>query len=85
MRPMISRQEFLRGAVGALAAGAMFGTGRAGADPASGWTGLSSSIGGKVLLPPGRWHLLLNGASAGYVLQKFPAAKLVDKQPLRVF
>ena len=48
---MISRQEFLRGAVGALAAGAMFGTGRAGADPASGWTGLSSSIGGKVLLP----------------------------------
>ena len=51
MRPMISRQEFLRGAVGALAAGAMFGTGRAGADPASGWTGLSSSIGGKVLLP----------------------------------
>jgi FAD/FMN-containing dehydrogenase len=48
---MISRQEFLRGAVGALAAGAMFGTGRAGADPTSGWTGLSSSIGGKVLLP----------------------------------
>jgi beta-lactamase regulating signal transducer with metallopeptidase domain len=38
----------------------------------------------KVLVPPGRWHLLFNGASADYVFQKFPAAKLVDKQPLRV-
>ncbi len=50
---MISRQEFLRGAVGALAAGAVFGTVRAGADPGSGWAGLASSIGGKVLLPAG--------------------------------
>jgi len=48
---MITRKEFLRGAAGALAAGAMFGSVRAGADPAGGWTGLSSSIGGKVLLP----------------------------------
>jgi FAD/FMN-containing dehydrogenase len=48
---MISRQSFLRGAVGALASSAVFGTVRAGADPGSGWTGLASSIGGRVLLP----------------------------------
>lgn len=53
----ISRQTFLRGAAGALAAGAVLGTGRiaagrAGAAPAaSGWDGLSSALGGKVLLP----------------------------------
>lgn len=47
----ISRQAFLRGTVGALAAGAVFGSSRTGADPApSGWDGLSSSINGKVLL-----------------------------------
>lgn len=48
---MMSRQTFLRGAVGALATSAVFGTARAGADPGSGWTGLASSIGGRVLLP----------------------------------
>ena len=49
----ISRQTFLRGAVGVLATGAVFGTTRAAADPgaASGWGGLASSIGGSVLLP----------------------------------
>ncbi|WP_343710236.1 FAD-binding oxidoreductase [Mycobacterium sp.] len=47
----ISRQTFLRGAVGALAAGAVFGSVRAGADPVSGWTGLSAAIGGQVLTP----------------------------------
>jgi FAD/FMN-containing dehydrogenase len=48
----ISRQTFLRGAVGALAAGAVLGSPRAAADPrATGWEGLSSAIGGKVLLP----------------------------------
>lgn len=47
----ISRQKFLRGAAGALAAGALFGAARAGADPAGGWASLSSAIGGKVLLP----------------------------------
>jgi FAD/FMN-containing dehydrogenase len=48
----ISRQTFLRGAVGALATGAVFGTTRATADPAgSGWGGLAASIGGSVLLP----------------------------------
>ncbi|MGH3557271.1 MAG: FAD-binding protein [Mycobacterium sp.] len=52
-----SRQTFLRGAAGALAAGAVFGSGRvgsvrAGAAPnASGWDGLSTALGGKVLLP----------------------------------
>ncbi|ARG55893.1 FAD-binding protein [Mycobacterium kansasii] len=51
MRPMISRQAFLRGAVGALATSAVFGHVRAAADPSSGWTGLASSIGGRVLLP----------------------------------
>lgn len=56
MRPMITRQEFLRGAAGALAAGTIFGTVRAGADPGNGWTGLASDIGGQVLLP-------VNGAS----------------------
>jgi FAD/FMN-containing dehydrogenase len=48
----ISRQTFLRGAVGALAAGAILGSGRATADPAAtGWEGLSKTIGGPVLLP----------------------------------
>jgi FAD/FMN-containing dehydrogenase len=49
-----SRQKFLRGAAGALAAGAVFGSTRATAAPnASGWEGLSSALGGKVLLPDG--------------------------------
>ena len=48
----ISRQAFLRGAAGALAAGAVFGPGRATAAPnPSGWDGLSTAIGGKVVLP----------------------------------
>ncbi|WP_415822741.1 FAD-binding oxidoreductase, partial [Mycobacterium senriense] len=47
---VISRQAFLRGAV-TLATGAVFGTGSAAADPAAGWSGLASSIGGNVLLP----------------------------------
>jgi FAD binding domain len=55
----ISRQTFLRGAVGALAAGAILGpgrtgTGRAVADPiASGWGPLASAIGGQVIQPDG--------------------------------
>ncbi len=50
---------FLRGAVGALAAGAVFGSGRvgsgrAGADPiASGWEPLAAAIGGQVIQPDG--------------------------------
>lgn len=48
----ISRQAFLRGAVGALAAGTVFGSGRASADPnTSGWGGLSTAISGQVILP----------------------------------
>ena len=47
----ISRQTFLRGAVGALATGAVFGITRASADPGSGWGPLASAIGGSVLLP----------------------------------
>ncbi|MGO8850988.1 FAD-binding protein [Mycobacterium sp.] len=48
----ISRQAFLRGAAGALAAGAVFGPARATAVPnASGWGGLSTAIGGHVILP----------------------------------
>jgi len=47
----ISRQTFLRGAVGMLATGAVFGAARAAADPAGGWGGLASSIGGSVALP----------------------------------
>ena len=48
----ISRQTFLRGAAGALAAGTVFGSIRAAADPiATGWEGLSAAIGGQVLLP----------------------------------
>ncbi|MGV0047985.1 FAD-binding protein [Mycobacterium colombiense] len=47
-----SRQTFLRGAVGALATGAVLGAPRVAADPrATGWEGLSSALGGKVLLP----------------------------------
>jgi len=47
----ISRQTFLRGAAGVLASGAVFGMARASADPGSGWGGLASAIGGRVLLP----------------------------------
>ena len=48
----ISRQTFLRGAAGALAAGAVFGSARATAAPnPTGWEGLSTAIGGQVLLP----------------------------------
>ncbi len=47
----ISRQTFLRGTVGMLATGAVFGTARAAADPVGGWGGLASSIGGTVLVP----------------------------------
>lgn len=48
----ISRQTFLRGAAGALAAGTVFGSARAIADPVpSGWDGLSTSIGGQLILP----------------------------------
>ena len=50
MQGEISRQTFLRGTVGALAAGAFTGSGRAFAEPvASGWDGLS--IGGQVIRP----------------------------------
>jgi len=48
----ISRQTFLRGAAGALAAGAFVGSGRASGEPvASGWDGLSRSISGQVIQP----------------------------------
>ncbi|OMC55559.1 oxidoreductase [Mycobacterium sp. IS-836] len=53
----ISRQAFLRGAAGALAAGAVLGSGRIGwvrataAPNATGWDGLSNALGGEVLLP----------------------------------
>jgi FAD/FMN-containing dehydrogenase len=53
----ISRQAFLRGAAGALAASAVFGSGRVGsvrataAPNTSGWDGLSAALGGKVSLP----------------------------------
>jgi FAD/FMN-containing dehydrogenase len=53
----ISRQTFLRGAAGALAIGAVFGSGRVGsvrataAPNATGWDGLSTALGGKVLTP----------------------------------
>jgi FAD binding domain/Berberine and berberine like len=50
----IPRQTFLRGAAGALAAGAVFGSVRTTADPnTSGWDGLSAAIGGQVLRPDG--------------------------------
>jgi FAD/FMN-containing dehydrogenase len=48
----ISRKVFLRGAVGALAAGTVFGSVRATAAPnTSGWEGLSAAIGGQVIRP----------------------------------
>jgi FAD/FMN-containing dehydrogenase len=50
----ISRQTFLRGAAGALAAGAFFGSARAGGEPVgSGWEALSGAIGGQVIQPNG--------------------------------
>ncbi|MDV3127409.1 FAD-dependent oxidoreductase [Mycobacterium sp. 21AC1] len=49
----VSRQTFLRGAVGALAAGTVFGSSAARAEPprTSGWGDLSSAINGRVILP----------------------------------
>ncbi len=48
----ISRQTFLRGAAGALAAGTILGSVRAIAEPlATGWEGLSAAIGGHLILP----------------------------------
>ncbi|VBA59264.1 FAD-binding oxidoreductase [Mycobacterium attenuatum] len=48
----ISRQAFLRGAVGALAAGVALGPVRAAADPSpSGLDGLSTAVGGRVIRP----------------------------------
>ena len=48
----ISRQAFLRSALGALATGAVLGAPRVAADPKpTGWEGLSTALGGKVLLP----------------------------------
>jgi FAD/FMN-containing dehydrogenase len=47
-----SRQTFLRGAAGAFAAGAVFGSVRVTADPnTSSWSGLSAAIGGHLLTP----------------------------------
>lgn len=47
----MSRQTFLRGAVGAPATSAVFPTILARATPGDGWASLASSIGGQVLLP----------------------------------
>jgi FAD/FMN-containing dehydrogenase len=48
----ISRQTFLKGAVGALAAGTILGQARAVAEPlATGWDGLSNAVGGRLILP----------------------------------
>jgi FAD/FMN-containing dehydrogenase len=48
----ISRQTFLRGAAGALAAGTILGPARAAAEPlATGWEGLSAAVGGHLILP----------------------------------
>lgn len=50
----ISRQTFLRAAAGALAAGTVFGSVRAAAEPnTSGWGALSTAIDGSVLTPGG--------------------------------
>ncbi|OBI74245.1 oxidoreductase [Mycobacterium asiaticum] len=51
MRFMISRQAFLRGAVGAVATSALFPAALVRAEPTGAWSSLASSIGGKVLLP----------------------------------
>jgi FAD/FMN-containing dehydrogenase len=82
----ISRQTFLRGAVGALAAGAVFGSVRATAAPnSSGWGGLSGAIGGQVITPD-------NGAQFATAKQVFntnyndstPAAIVTPTSPADV-
>jgi FAD/FMN-containing dehydrogenase len=82
----ISRQTFLRGAVGALAAGAVFGSVRATAAPnSSGWSGLSGAIGGQVITPD-------NGAQFATAKQVFntnyndstPAAIVTPTSPADV-
>jgi FAD/FMN-containing dehydrogenase len=61
----ISRQAFLRAAAGALAAGTVFGSVRATADPnTSGWEGLSTAISGQVIRPD-------NGGQFGSAKQVF--------------
>ncbi|BDB40760.1 oxidoreductase [Mycobacterium kiyosense] len=81
---MISRQAFLRGAAGALATSALFGTTKVRAEPAGGWSTLASSISGKVLLPSDAnfatgkqvFNSLYNGSS--------PAAVVVVTSPADV-
>ena len=82
----ISRQAFLRGAAGALAAGTVLGPARATAAPnTSGWEGLSTAIGGQVILPD-------NGGQFGAAKQVFntnfndstPAAIVAPKSPADV-
>lgn len=79
---MISRQAFLRGAVGALASSALFPAVRAWAEPTGAWSSLASAISGKVLLPSDAgfaggkqiFNSLYNGSSpAAVVLVTSPA------------
>lgn len=79
----VSRQAFLRGAIGALAAGAMFGTPRSAADPAGSWESLASSNGGSVLLPANGaqfstakqvFNSLYNGSNPAAVVTRSTAA-----------
>ena len=77
----ISRQTFLRGAAGALAAaGAVFGSVRASADPnTSGWDGLSAAIGGQVLLPDGgpQFATAKQVFNTSFFTPTFPTAAIV--------
>lgn len=81
----ISRQTFLRGAAGALAAGAVFGPARAAAVPNTpGWGALSTAITGPVILPDNGqfaaakqvFNTLYNGSTPAAVVAPKSAAEV---------
>ena len=93
----ISRQAFLRGAVGALATGAVLGAPRVAADPRpTGWEGLSTALGGKVLLPDNPqfagakqvFNTNYNGLTPAAVVTPTSAARIrsacLHRRPIRV-
>jgi hypothetical protein len=78
----ISRQKFLRGAVGVLAGGAVFATTRAAADPGAGWGALASSISGSVVLPAnGAQFATSKQARADRKIDESPGVSVCGTQP----
>lgn len=72
---VMSRQTFLRGAVGAPATSAVFPTILARATPGDGWASLASSIGGQVLLPANGRSVHERKADLQFELQRLESGR----------